>query len=490
MTPATSSRSSAGDRSPPNRSARLTARARPMSTTSSRRRPLPDADIDPESDSVARRSRPLQLERLQWTVRHAYENVPLYTRKFDEAGVAPDDIRTLDDVQRLPFTTKDDLRQTYPFGMFAVPMAEVRRIHASSGTTGRPTVVGYTAGRPRPLGDARGAVAARRGRPPGDEGAQRLRLRAVHRRTRRARRHRAARRHRHPDVGRTDRAAGAADPRLRAGRDHVHPELPADDRGCDGGCRDRPARDVAARSAILGAEPWTNEMRAEIERRLGIDAVDIYGLSEVMGPGVGNECVETKDGPHIWEDHFLPEIIDDDGATAARTARRGELVFTSLTKEAFPVIRYRTQGSHAAAAGHGAPGDAAHREDHRAQRRHDHPARGEPLPDPDRGARARHRDAHARTSSSSCTATGQLDAMTVRIERHPHLDREVCEAAAAGARPADQGAHRTSVDVRARGAGRAAPQRGQVQAGLRPALSAVVSRDRRAGTLTERTVCK
>lgn len=286
--------------------------------------------------------RRLQLERLQWTVRHAYENVPLYRKKFDEAGVKPEDIQSLDDISKLPFTTKEDLRSTYPFGMFAVPMSEVSRVHASSGTTGRPTVVGYTkddldvwatvlarslyAGGIRPgmmvhnaygYGLFTGGLGAHAGIEKlgatvipisGGGTARQVQLIQDFK----------------PDaiLCTPSYLLTIADAMEAAGID---------------------PRSTSLKIAVLGAEPWTNEMRLELERRLDIDAVDIYGLSEVMGPGVGSECVETKDGPHIWEDHFLPEVLDSESLTPMPDGEEGELVFTSLTKQAFPVIRYRTR---------------------------------------------------------------------------------------------------------------------------------------------------
>lgn len=283
----------------------------------------------------------LQLERLQSTVRHAYENVPLYREKLDVAGVHPDDIVTLDDLRKLPFTTKDDLRKSYPFGMFAVPREEVRRIHASSGTTGRPTVVGYTQQDLDNWADliARSLYAS--GVRPGwrihnaygyglftgglgaHAGIERLGCTVI------------------PMSG------GQTEKQVQLIRDFEPDAIMCtpsylltiadafDAVGVD-------PRSTSLKVAICGAEPWTDAMREELEQRMNLKAVDIYGLSEVMGPGVGNECVETQDGPHIWEDHFLPEIIDDELQPVA-DGTEGELVFTTLTKEAFPVIRYRTR---------------------------------------------------------------------------------------------------------------------------------------------------
>jgi phenylacetate-CoA ligase len=284
----------------------------------------------------------LQLERLQWSLRHAYDDVPRYRASFDAAGVHPDDCKTLDDLRRFPFTTKADLRETYPDGMFGVPADRLIRIHASSGTTGRPTVVAYTKHDLDTWADlvARSIWAA--GVRTGDRvhiaygyglftgglgahyGAERLGCTVVP-----------------ASGGMTERQVRLLVD-LRADAIMVTPSYMlaildeferqgVDPRGCP------------LRVGIFGAEPWTDEMRAEIERRAGIDAVDIYGLSEVMGPGVASECVETKDGLHVWEDHFYPEIVDPETGEPLPDGERGELVFTTLTKEALPVIRYRTR---------------------------------------------------------------------------------------------------------------------------------------------------
>lgn len=284
----------------------------------------------------------LQLERLRQTVSHAYANVPLYRRKLDAVGVAPDDIRGLDDIRRLPFTTKEDLRQSYPFGMFAVPMSDVARIHASSGTTGRPTVVGYT------RADLRvwSSLVARSLRASGVRPGMKV--------------------HNAYGYGLFTGGLGAHSGIEEVGATVIPvsggqtvrqvqliQDFQPDAIMCTpsylltiADCMEQEGVDPASTSlrvAILGAEPWTNEMRRELEERLNLDAVDIYGLSEVMGPGVGNECVETKDGPHLWEDHFLPEIIDSESGDPLPDGEHGELVFTSLTKQAFPVLRYRTR---------------------------------------------------------------------------------------------------------------------------------------------------
>jgi len=299
-----------------------------------------------ELEPIERAPRPelerLQLERLQWSLAHAYENVAHYRRKFDAAGVKPADCRTLGDLRRFPFSTKADLRETYPFGMFAVPMERIVRIHASSGTTGKPTVVGYTA---RDIDTwttlmARSirAAGARRG----DKvhvaygyglftgglgahyGAERLGLAVI------------------PlGGGMTERQVQlivdfkpdiimVTPSYMLAIADEM------DRQGVD-------PRGTSLRIGIFGAEPWTNEMRRSIEERLAIDAIDLYGLSEVIGPGVAQECIETKDGLTLWEDHFYPEVIDPQSGEPLAEGDKGELVLTSLSKEALPVIRYRTR---------------------------------------------------------------------------------------------------------------------------------------------------
>ncbi|MFW3476912.1 phenylacetate--CoA ligase PaaK [Streptomyces microflavus] len=284
----------------------------------------------------------LQLERLRTTLRHAYENVPFYRAAFDGAGLRPEDCRTLANLSRFPFTAKADLRDNYPFGMFAVPERDVRRIHASSGTTGRPTVVGYTE---RDL-DTWADVVARSiraaGGKPGHKvhvaygyglftgglgahyGAERLGCTVIP-------------------------ASGGMTARQVQLIQDFRPEIimitPSymltlldefERQGVD-------PRTTSLKVGIFGAEPWTEAMRREIEDRFAIDAVDIYGLSEVMGPGVAQECVETKDGLHVWEDHFYPEVVDPFTGEVLPDGEEGELVFTSLTKEAMPVIRYRTR---------------------------------------------------------------------------------------------------------------------------------------------------
>lgn len=286
--------------------------------------------------------RALQLGRLRATLAHAYANSPVYRAKFQAAGVHPDDCRSLEDLAKFPFTTKADLRENYPFGMFAVPRERCARIHASSGTTGKPTVVGYTQ---RDI-DTWATVVARSirasGARPGDlvhvsygyglftgglgahYGAERLGLTVVPFGGGQTERQVQLIQDFRPDIIMVTPSymLAIADEFERQGLDPVRSSL---------------------RVGIFGAEPWTNDMRQAIERRMGIDAVDIYGLSEVMGPGVANECVETKDGPTIWEDHFYPEIIDPESGRVLPDGELGELVFTSLTKEALPIIRYRTR---------------------------------------------------------------------------------------------------------------------------------------------------
>lgn len=298
--------------------------------------------LEPIEKSSVDELRALQLKRLQATLSHAYANSPVYRAKFDRAGVHPSDCRSLADLAKFPFTTKHDLREHYPFGMFAVPREQCVRIHASSGTTGKPTVVGYT----RNDIDTWATVMARSiraaGARPGDMvhvsygyglftgglgahyGAERLGLTVV------------------PfGGGQTERQVQLIHD-FRPDIIMVTPSYMlaiADEferQGLD-------PRESSLRLGIFGAEPWTNDMRRAIEQRMGMDAVDIYGLSEVMGPGVANECVETKDGPTIWEDHFYPEIIDPDTGEPVADGELGELVFTSLTKEALPIIRYRTR---------------------------------------------------------------------------------------------------------------------------------------------------
>ena len=299
-------------------------------------------DLDPIETASRDELAALQLERLQWTLRHAYDNVGFYRTSFDRHGVHPDDCRTLADLARFPFTAKNDLRDNYPFGMFAVPTERVARIHASSGTTGQATVVGYTS---RDI-DTWAEVVARSIRASGGRagdkvhvaygyglftgglgahyGAEKLGCTVIP-----------------VSGGMTERQVTL----IQDFRPDIIMVTPSymlalldefDRRGID-------ATKTSLKVGIFGAEPWTDVMRHEIEARLDMHAVDIYGLSEVMGPGVANECVETKDGLHIWEDHFYPEIVDPLGDAVQPDGQAGELVFTTLTKEAMPVIRYRTR---------------------------------------------------------------------------------------------------------------------------------------------------
>ena len=299
-------------------------------------------DLDPIETASVDELRDLQLNRLRWSVRHAYDNVPHYRRSFDAAGAHPDDVKSLADLAKLPFTAKSDLRENYPFGMFAVPREEVVRVHASSGTTGRPTVVGYT----RDDLDTWSTVVARSIRAAGGRaghilhnaygyglftgglgahgGAERLGCTVV------------------PVSG------GMTERQVQLIQD-FQPDIimvtpsymlsiidEMERQGID-------PRSTSLKVGIFGAEPWTNDMRQEMEQRLDMHAVDIYGLSEIIGPGVASECVETKDGLTVWEDHFYPEVVDPITLEPVPDGEEGELVFTSLTKQAMPIIRYRTR---------------------------------------------------------------------------------------------------------------------------------------------------
>ena len=284
----------------------------------------------------------LQLERLRWSLRHAYDNVPRHRAAFDAHGVHPDDCRSLEDLSRFPFTTKADLRDTYPFGMFAVPREQIARIHASSGTTGRATVVGYTRGDL----DIWAAVVARSIRAAGGRPGHRVHVAYGYGLfTGGLGAHAGAER-----LGCTViPISGGMTPRQVQLILDFEPDVimvtPSymlailDELAAQG----VDARSTSLKVGIFGAEPWTDGMRQEIEQRLDMHAVDIYGLSEVIGPGVASECVETKDGLHIWEDHFYPEVVDPTTGDPLPDGRLGELVFTSLTKEAMPVVRYRTR---------------------------------------------------------------------------------------------------------------------------------------------------
>ena len=304
--------------------------------------PPAPSELDPIEIASRDEISGLQLERLTASLKHAYENVAHYKATFDDAGVTPADLTSLDDLAKFPFTVKDDLRQNYPFGMFAVPREQVIRIHASSGTTGVPTVVGYTANDLSMWADVMARSMRAAGARPGDtmhvafgyglftgglgihDGATRLGCTVIP-----------------VSGGFTERQVQIINdfkPRVMA----VTPSYMlaiADEferQGLD-------PRQTSLEIGIHGAEPWTESMRSEIEARFDIQAIDVYGLSEIIGPGVSAECVETKDGLHIWEDHFYPEIIDPETGAALPDGETGELVFTSLTKEACPIVRYRTR---------------------------------------------------------------------------------------------------------------------------------------------------
>ncbi|UAB89433.1 phenylacetate--CoA ligase [Ruegeria sp. SCSIO 43209] len=300
------------------------------------------ADLDPIEIASIDEIRNLQLDRLKWSLRHAYDNVPMYRQRFDEAGVHPDDLQSLSDLARFPFTYKNDLRENYPFGLFAVPREQIIRVHASSGTTGKPTVVGYTQGdidnwadlvarSLRASGLRRGDMvhnAYGYGLFTGGLGA-------------------------HYGIERL----GATVVPMSGGQTGKQVDLITDFK--PDGIMVTPSymlnileqyhkigldpRESSLAVGVFGAEPWTDSMRSEVEQAFDMHAVDIYGLSEIMGPGVANECVETKDGPVIWEDHFYPEIIDPQTGEVMPDGEIGELVFTTLTKEGLPMIRYRTR---------------------------------------------------------------------------------------------------------------------------------------------------
>ncbi len=305
------------------------------------RTPRPE-DLEPIERASVDELQALQLDRLRWSLRHAYDNVAHYRKAFDAAGVHPDDCKDLADLARFPFTTKQDLRDNYPFGMFAVPQQQISRLHASSGTTGRPTVVGYTADDIRTWSAVMARSIRASGGRPGDKvhvaygyglftgglgahyGAEALGCTVIPVSGGMTERQVMLIRDFDPDIIMVTPSYMLAivDEMRRQGVD---------------------PRSTSLTIGIFGAEPWTNDMRAEMEQTLDMHAVDIYGLSEVMGPGVANECVETKDGLHVWEDHFYPEVIDPITGEVLPDGEQGELVFTSLTKQAMPVVRYRTR---------------------------------------------------------------------------------------------------------------------------------------------------
>lgn len=305
------------------------------------KQPAP-GELEPIETASRDELQALQLQRLQWSLRHAYENVPHYRQAFDAKGVHPSDLKSLADLAKFPFTTKHDLRANYPFGMFAVPRRKVVRVHASSGTTGKPTVVGYTQ---RDI-DTWADLVARSIRASGGRagdivhvaygyglftgglgahyGAERLGCTVIP-----------------MSGGQTEKQVQLIvdfKPDIIMVTPSYMQVIVEEFRR-----QKMDPREMSVKVGIFGAEPWTEAMRKDIEQSAGIDAVDIYGLSEVMGPGVANECIEAKDGPVIWEDHFYPEIIDPDTGEVLPDGSEGELVFTTLTKEALPVVRYRTR---------------------------------------------------------------------------------------------------------------------------------------------------
>ena len=300
------------------------------------------SDLDPIEIASRDEIAALQLERMQWSLRHAYDNVAMYRQRFDAAGVHPDDLKDLSDIAKFPFTYKTDLRDHYPFGLFAVPREHIVRIHASSGTTGKPTVVGYTANDISNWADLVARCLRASGVRPGDivhnaygyglftgglgahYGIERLGATVI------------------PlSGGQTARQVTLIED-FKPQAIMITPSYMLNileefhRQGLD-------PRACSLQTAIFGAEPWTNAMRLEIEKAFDMHAVDIYGLSEIMGPGVANECVESKDGLHIWEDHFYPEVIDPETGEPVAEGAEGELVFTTLTKEGLPMIRYRTR---------------------------------------------------------------------------------------------------------------------------------------------------
>jgi phenylacetate-CoA ligase len=299
-------------------------------------------ELDPIEKASVDELRALQLKRLRKTLQHTYENVAFFRDQCVAAKVAPDDLKSLEDLSLFPFTVKDDLRQNYPFGMFAVPQEQVSRVHASSGTTGKPTVVGYTMNDIDMWADVMARSIRAAGGKPGDKihvaygyglftgglgahyGAERLGAMVIPMGGGQTPKQVQLIRDFESDIimSTPSYMLNIADEFEREGIDPASSSL---------------------RIGIFGAEPWGESMRAEIETRCGIDAIDIYGLSEVIGPGVACECIDTKDGPTIWEDHFYPEIVDPTTGEPLPDGELGELVFTSLTKEAMPVIRYRTR---------------------------------------------------------------------------------------------------------------------------------------------------
>ncbi|GHF65817.1 phenylacetate-coenzyme A ligase [Kitasatospora xanthocidica] len=389
--------------------------------------PIPPGLLDAGERMGLDELRAHQLTRLRATLRHAYDNVELYRRKFDVAGVRPEDCRALADLARFPFTTKADLREGYPFGMFAVPMERVRRIHASSGTTGLPTVVGYTENDLSLWADVVARSIRAAGGRPGHKvhiaygyglftgglgahyGAERAGCTVI------------------PASG------GMTARQVQLIRD-FEPEIimvtPSylltlldefEKQGVD-------PRGTSLKVGIFGAEPWTEEMRREIEERMDLHAVDIYGLSEVIGPGVAQECVETKDGLHIWEDHFYPEVVDPFTDEVLPEGEGGELLFTSLTKEALPIIRYRTRDLSRLLPGTARP---AFRRMEKVTGRSDDMIilRGVNVFPTQIEAILLRTPAVAPHFQLRLTREGRLDRMTVRVEARPDAPAEQREAA-------------------------------------------------------------
>ena len=300
------------------------------------------SDLDPIEIASIDEIRSLQLERLKWSLRHAYDNVPMYRARFDEAGVHPDDLTDLKDLAKFPFTYKNDLRDNYPFGLFAVPRAQIARVHASSGTTGKPTVVGYTKRDIETWAEVVARSLRASGLRAGDMihnaygyglftgglgahyGIEKLGATVVP-----------------MGGGQTEKQVGLIADFEPQGILVTPSYMLNILEGFHKAGRD--PRACSLQVGVFGAEPWTNAMRQEVEAAFDMHAVDIYGLSEIIGPGVANECVETKDGLHIWEDHFYPEIIDPETGEVLEDGQEGELVFTTLTKEGMPMIRYRTR---------------------------------------------------------------------------------------------------------------------------------------------------
>ena len=299
-------------------------------------------DLEPIERASRDEIAALQLERLRWTLQHAYDNVPHYRAKFDAKGVHPSDLKTLADIAKFPFTTKADLRDNYPFGLFAVPREKVARVHASSGTTGKPTVVGYTlkdidhwanlvarsiraaGGRPGDICHVAYGYGLFTGGLGAHYGAERAGCTVIPMSGGQTEKQVQLIQDFKPDIIMVTPSYSLVIAEEFA-RQGIAPES------------------ISLKVGIFGAEPWGEGMRGQIERSLGLDAVDIYGLSEVMGPGVASECIGSKDGPVIWEDHFYPEIVNPDTGEPVADGEEGELVFTSLTKEALPIIRYRTR---------------------------------------------------------------------------------------------------------------------------------------------------